>query len=219
MRDQRAELAEQILAETDEIKKAALVSDLAILDSSIETGKATRKAARKAARQNWEAEKGIAIAGVVFNTAVAAIKAFAMYGPPPSPGGIAASAAAITAGGVQAAMIATASPPQFHTGLDASTLGGLTAAFTRTPDERLATLTPDESVLNGRAGEALGAGGVSQLNATGQLGGGGGAVLAFEGRHIDELFTRTVARGGGARRMISTVARSRSVGQIPILQG
>lgn len=219
MKGQRRELAEQILAETDEVKKAALMADLVVLDSSLKRGKAVRKAARKAARDNWKSEKAIAISGVVFNTGVAALKAYAMYGPPPSPAGIAASAAAVTAGAVQVGMIATSPPPQFHAGLDASTLGGLTAAFTRTPDERLASLTPDESVLNGRAGEALGAGGVSQLNATGQLGGGGGAVLAFEGRHIDELFTRTVARGGGARRMISTVARSRSVGQIPILQG
>jgi hypothetical protein len=217
LRDERAALREQLVEEENEIERARIEARLNELDAELGAAKQSRKRRLKDARDAWKASKQLALSEVVFNTAAAVLQAYAMFGPPPSPIGIAASAAAGTAGAAQAALIATEKPPQFHTGID--DLLGPRPSFTRGPDERIAALTTGEAVLNARAADSLGRETVAELNRTG--GGGGGSVfeLSFEGRQIDTLVTRTLARGGRARRAISNLSRTRPVGQVPVYGG
>lgn len=56
-------------------------------------------------------QQGIALAQVGMDTATAIVKGIALFGPPPSPVGIAAIAAAAAIGGAQAIMIANQEPP------------------------------------------------------------------------------------------------------------
>lgn len=164
----------------------------------------------------WKAEKAAALSGVVFETAVAVMKAQAMFGPPPSPIGEAAKATAILSGMTQAAMIASEKPPQFHTGFAGA--GSTFPGFTRGPDERTAIIRSTEPVLTQRAGEALGRDRIRELNETGQMRGGGGAVfeLSFERRHIDAMVGRTVRAGGRLRRTIAEIGGAGPMGRAQV---
>lgn len=217
IRDERSSLRDQLLEEEDEIERARIEARLNELDADLNRSKEARKQAKRAALQSFREGRALALSGVGFNTAVAVLRAYAMFGPPPSPVGIASAVAAGAAGATQAALIATEKPPQFHTGLDASALGGLTPGFTRGPDERLATLTTAESVLNGRASDAVGPDAIRDLNQTGGAGLGGPVIeLNFERRHVDTMVARTLRGGGSARMAINRITRSRPAGQIAI---
>ena len=171
---------------------------------------------RKHFRLNaWKAEKAVALSGVVFETAVAVMKAQAMFGPPPSPIGEAAKATAILSGMTQAAMIASEKPPQFHTGFAGA--GSTFPGFTRGPDERTAIIRTTEPVLTQRAGEALGRDRIRELNQTGQMGGGGAVFeLSFERRHIDAMVGRTVRAGGRLRRTIAEIGGAGPIGRAQV---
>jgi hypothetical protein len=218
LKDERASLTQQLLDEENKIEAARIRARLAELDAEISAAKIARRSRRRSAKQAFAAQKAIAISEAVFNAAVATLKAYAMYGPPPSPPGIGAAAAAVAAGTLQAALIAAEKPPQFHTGID--NLLGPTAAFTGGPDERLARLTTGEAVLNARAADSIGRETVSQLNRTGGAGGGSPVFsISFEGRTMDSMIARTLGRGGRARSDIAKLTRTRPVGQIPIFRG
>ncbi len=198
LRDSRLDIIEQIKNTEDEAGKAALRVELDNINAGIQARRAEIRQRKKAAKALFIGEKAAAISGVVFNTAQAILKAFALFGPPPSPPGIASAALAGAAGAIQVGQIVSQKPPQFHT--------GFTAGFSAGPDERAAILTAGESVLASRATENLGRANVDSLNRTGEMpGGGGGLGLFFEGRQIDELVTRTINRGGTTRRMIRRI--------------
>ena len=82
----------------------------------------------------FRASQAASLAAVGIDTAAAITKGMAMFGPPPSPLGIAAIAAATLTGAASAATIATQSPPSFHTG---------------------GVLQPDERMIKARAGEGV----------------------------------------------------------------
>lgn len=214
IREERKELKAQLLEDISEEERAAIESQIARLDAELEAGKASRKEKKENALKAWKAGQGLALADVAFNTSAAVMKAFALFGPPPSPAGIASAAAAGTNAAVQTGLILSEKPPQFHDGFD-----GSFPVFTRGPDERSALLRNGEPVLNSRAADNLGRENIQRLNQTGDLGGGGGGGmigLYFDGRQFDELMTRTLDRGGRARRRIASPNRSRPSGQVSV---
>jgi hypothetical protein len=217
LRDERAALTEELLEAESTIEAARIQARLNELDVELETAKASRKRRRKDALNAWKASRQLSLAEVAFNTAAAAMMAYAMFGPPPSPIGLASAAAAVAAGTTQAALILTEKPPQFHTGTrSADSIG---ASFTRA-GEVLAALEPREAVLNSRAADALGRDNVDALNATGGVGSMQPVFeLSFEGRHVDTMVARTMRSGGRTRNAVSGIARTRPVGQIPVFGG
>lgn len=82
------------------------VTDLTTKDEE----EATRKKA-KFQRALFFVTKGAALAQTGINTAEAILKAYALFGPPPSPLGIAAAVTAISTGALQAGAIALKKPP------------------------------------------------------------------------------------------------------------
>ncbi len=181
----RGLLEENLSVEELERQKVELDATLALedaaLQASITAEKKKRRSTRQTALKAFKASKQLALSDVAFQTAAAAIKAWAMFGPPPSPLGIAAAATAVGGGAVQAGLIASQKPPQFHDGLD-----GSFPQVTGGPDERAATLRTGEGVLNARGAESLGRDNLRDLNATGAIDGGGWKVgLFFDGRMID----------------------------------
>jgi hypothetical protein len=214
LREERASLKEQLLEDIDEEERAMIQARLNELDAELEAGKEKRKDRRESAMAAWNAGRALAISDVIFQTSAAVMKAFALFGPPPSPVGIASAAAAGTAGAVQSALILSEKPPQFHDGFD-----GSFPVFTSGPDETNAVLRRSESVLNSRAADNVGRENIQRLNSTGDLGGagGGGRVgLFFDGRQIDEVLVRTLDRGGRARRRIGDLSGSRPSGQVSV---
>lgn len=148
-------------------------------DAVTETG---RRQARRAAIL----EKTAAIFSIGVNTAQAIMKGFAIFGPPPSPAGIAAAAAAGIAGGIQAAAVA-AQPVQFHTGTS----------------EVPALLTPREAVLTPRAADTLGRGTIDALNrGTGMHQGPAVAVVSLDGRALDRVVHLALRSDGRAGRLM-----------------
>jgi hypothetical protein len=73
------------------------------------------KKEREIRREQFERERRIKTLEILMNTATAITKAIAMFGPPPSPAGIAGIAAAGITGGLQLATVASAQP-QFGDG-------------------------------------------------------------------------------------------------------
>jgi hypothetical protein len=213
LRDERKSLKEQLLEDISEEERAMIQARLNELDAELEAGKEKRKDRKESAMAAWNAGRALAIADVVFNTSAAVMKAFALFGPPPSPVGVGAAAAAGTAGAVQSALILSEKPPQFHDGFD-----GSFPVFTSGPDETNAVLRRSESVLNSRAADNVGRENIQRLNSTGNFGGGagGGRVgLFFDGRQIDEVLVRTLDRGGRARRRIGDLS-GRPSGQVSV---
>lgn len=114
---------------------AAATLAQAVADSAEEGSQAQRNAAMFAFRANQAG----AIASIGINTAEAVSKAIAMFGPPPSPLGIAGIATAAALGLAQAAAVAAQAPPSFHTGGMISTN----------------PLAPDETMVRARKGEEI----------------------------------------------------------------
>lgn len=67
-------------------------------------------------RRQAQAEKNAALFQIAINTASAILKAFAQFGPPPSPVGIAAAGAALLTGGIEAAIVSARPLPGFKKG-------------------------------------------------------------------------------------------------------
>ena len=214
IRDERKDLKQQLLEDISEEERATIEARLNELDAELEAGKERRKERKESAMAAWNAGRALALADVVFNTSAAVMKAFAIFGPPPSPVGIASAAAAGTNAAVQTGLILSEKPPQFHDGFD-----GSFPVFTSGPDETNAVLRRSESVLNSRAADNVGRENIQRLNSTGNFGGagGGGRVgLFFDGRQIDEVLVRTLDRGGRARRRIGELSGSRPSGQVSV---
>jgi hypothetical protein len=119
---------------TSAINAAAQIAQ-AVANGAAEGSKAQKDAALVAFR----IQQAAGIGQVAMDTAGAVTKAMALFGPPPSPAGIAAIAAASAIGLAQAALVAAQPPPSFHTGGMIST----------------APLAPDETMIRARKGEEI----------------------------------------------------------------
>ena len=210
IKDERAELVDRILDEEDQITRAKLEAELKRLEAGLRNAKTLRRQRRQDAQAAFRGEQAAALASVGFNTAASVLKAYAMFGPPPSPAGIASSIAAAAAGAAQAAIVATQQAPQYHTGAD------YVASFTRAGEVR-ASLTPGEAVLNARAADNLGRDTIQAANDTGAAPGSPVFVLDFERRHVDTMVSKTLQGGGSMRTSINKIARSRPAGQVSIM--
>lgn len=157
-----------------------------VVDGVVALNAALGGEGKKAARRAALIEKAQAIFSIGVNTAQAIMKGFAIFGPPPSPAGIAAAAAAGVAGGIQAGAVA-AQPVTFHTGTS----------------EVPALLTPREAVLTPRAADNIGRGTIDALNRglTPQQG-PVMAVLNWNGRAADRVLADVLRSDGRARREV-----------------
>lgn len=140
--------AKQAVIKTEEAIKAAVEESAEAEEeravNAIDFASQQLSALAGAAFSAFEATKGTAIGEALINTALAITKAFAMFGPPPSPVGILAAANAAAIGAIQIGVISAQKPPSFHIGgvvpEDAPRLPG------GGPRDRLAIVEPGERI-------------------------------------------------------------------------
>lgn len=151
LRRKRRAVADEMSETTNEQRKAELKAQLETLKGDIDTRKKRARNQRSEARRLFKGQKRIAQAEVAFNTAAAIIKAFAMFGPPPSPVGIAAAATAGASGLAQSLRIRNQRPPTFAGGgmVEAPRLPG-------SPDHVVVGIDKREAVLRRSAVDRLG---------------------------------------------------------------
>ena len=214
----RAELEQAISESTSKRQRQALRGELRGIKRQERAEGAAREQAASRSLKAWRGQQQAAAAQAAFQGGVAAIKAFALFGPPPSPPGIAAAAAAVALTAAQISMIASEKPPQFHTGFSGQ--GATFPSFTAGPDERAVIVRSTEPVLNQRAGDELGRENIAELNRTGTLpaGGGGGGImeLNFERRQIGAMVGGTVRAGGRLRTLLARVGGAGPAGRRPV---
>jgi hypothetical protein len=166
-----------------------------VLDGRIQALSQGNKQERQAARQLAIFQREIATFGIAASTAQAVIKAFALFGPPPSPVGIAAAAAAVTAGGVQAAAVLSQPLPSAFTGLDRVRTGA--------GGEALHVLHQNEAVVPSDVTAALGPSATRDLvEGRGVQGGGGGGDVVLDGEVVGRVLARKIAAGGALSRAV-----------------
>lgn len=181
--------------------EAAANHDAAKRQRQINDAKERIKTQRQDLREAAKLAKAAALLEVAISTSAAILRGFAMFGPPPSPVGIAAAAAATAAGVVQAGAIRREPLPKAHSG-----------EFIQ-PDEQLRTVRAGEAILNQRAAADLGgAAGVRSLNS----GAGAGPIVVqtvVDGRIVAEALGRQLARRQGTADSIIRQG-SRPLGQL-----
>jgi len=101
-------------------------------------------------------QQGVDLAQVGMDTATAIVKGFALFGPPPSPAGIAAALAATSIGGAQALEVSSAKPPSVS----------VSDAYIPAGGPRTITMAPGDEASITRSG---------QLGQTSRLNGGNDA--------------------------------------------
>jgi hypothetical protein len=188
LRDQNAK-EEQDAARERTLTQLSVASQLVdsahdLASARIESMGDVQAAGKSEAKRMFKIQKALAMVGVALDGAQAVIKAFAQFGPPPSPLGIAAAAAAGIATTASLATIA-AQQPEFP-------MGGIVPSI----DHRLIAAQPGEAVLNRAAVDRLGPSGVDALN-------NGHAAPAqivitqqYEHRVFDVFVSDNLAEGG-----------------------
>ena len=172
-RNDSAALAKSLIQTGDMLTQARLEN----IDTTTEAGKTE-------ASRMFATQKGLAIVTALIDGALATSKAFAQFGPPPSPAGIAAAAAAAAQTSAAVALIA-AQKPEFP-------MGGIVPSM----DHRLISAQPGEAVLNRQAVDRLGPSGIDALN-NGR--GGVGEVVVinrYEHRVFSAFMADHLAQGG-----------------------
>lgn len=156
--DQRQRQHEQEMARIERERQAKIDNVQAILtfaQQGLEVVsmviQAVSERGGKAAKRAAKFAKLAAIADIGIKTAQAVMTAFAQFGPPPSPAGIAGAAIATATGIAQAGIVAATELPTYH-------VGGVK------PGETLSRHLPGEGVLNATATRQLGTDGVRDLN-------------------------------------------------------
>lgn len=196
----RAAAQEQLDADAKAYNEAEAL-EAALQGRKIENTKTRMEDQRKSARQAAKAAKQAALLGVAVNTSAAILQAFALFGPPPSPAGIAGAASATAAGIFQAAAIRRQKLPTAHSG-----------EFIQ-PDETIRKVRSGEAVLNQRAAADLGGRqGIDALN----RGSGTGSIViqsVVDGRIVSEAVARQLARRSGTIDQIMRQGR-RPLGQL-----
>ncbi len=215
----RGELEQAIAEATSKRQRQALRGELRGVRRAEQAEAVAREQAAARSLAAWRGQQQAAAAEATFQGGVAAIKAYALFGPPPSPAGIAASAAALALTAAQVGLISSEKPPQFHTGFSGQ--GATFPSFSAGPDERSVVVRSTEPVLNQRAGDELGRENIAELNRTGTLPAGGGAgggimELNFERRQIGALVGGTVRAGGRLRTLIARVGGAGPAGRRPV---
>ena len=165
---------------------AAATLAQAVADSAEEGSAAQQAAAIAAFRLNQAGSIGT----IAINTAEAITKAIALFGPPPSPAGVAGIAFASAIGLAQAAAVAAQAPPSFHT-------GGVIASN---------PLAPDETMIVARKGEEV---------RTRQEQGGGANVtvqMVYQHRIFDSFVMDNMRQAGSPLRREIHKASGRRVG-------
>lgn len=165
-RNDSAALAKSLIQTGDMLTQARLEN----IDTTTEAGKTE-------ASRMFATQKGLAIVTALIDGALATSKAFAQFGPPPSPAGIAAAAAAAAQTSAAVALIA-AQKPEFP-------MGGIVPSM----DHRLISAQPGEAVLNRQAVDRLGPSGVDALN----NGRGGVGEVVVINRYEHRVFSAFVA--------------------------
>jgi len=172
-RNDSAALAKSLIQTGDMLTQARLEN----IDTTTEAGKTE-------ASRMFATQKGLAIVTALIDGALATSKAFAQFGPPPSPAGIAAAAAAAAQTSAAVALIA-AQQPEFP-------MGGIVPSM----DHRLISAQPGEAVLNRQAVNRLGPSGIDALN-NGRAGVGEVVVInRYEHRIFDAFMADHLAQGG-----------------------
>jgi len=147
---------------------------------------------KAAAMDAYTIEKAAAIAQAGINTGAAVMKGIAMFGPPPSPAGIAAIAAAALTGGIQIAKIASTPAPKFH-------VGGMVGSD---PSERQAVVRAGEYVTD--QAQVANLGGREAIDqARGRAVGAGTTIILenqIRGRTQDRVFHQLESSGGAVTR-------------------
>ena len=133
---------------------------------------------RKGAKKAFETSQALSRAEVIGNTAASVIKAFALFGPPPSPAGIASAASAATLGAFQLAAVGRAKPPEFAGG------GVIGRALGGAPDHVTIQADPREGIVSPRGMAGLGSDGLDALNAGGGLAGALNITLQLDGQTL-----------------------------------
>jgi len=177
----------QRLEEIDErlaVANTAVATADMVAQNRLDNMDKTTEAGRAGAERMFRIQKAIAMVGVLIDGAAATVKAFAQFGPPPSPVGIAAAIAAGAATTASLAMIA-AQKPEFP-------MGGIVPSI----DHQLISAQPGEAVLNRQAVDRLGPSGIDALN-NGR--GGIGEVVVinrYEHRVFSAFLADHLAQGG-----------------------
>ena len=178
------EASEARRSETIAVAQSLIQTSDQLMQSRIDNMDKTTDAGRAEAERMFRIQKALAIVGVLIDGAAATVKAFAQFGPPPSPVGIAAAVAAGAATTASLAMIA-AQKPEFP-------MGGIVPSI----DHQLISAQPGEAVLNRQAVNRLGPSGIDALN-NGR--GGIGEVVVinrYEHRIFDAFMADHLAQGG-----------------------
>jgi len=159
-----------------------------VADNATAEAERGSKAKQKAVLIAFKAEKAAALTTAAINTALAVQKAIAMFGPPPSPFGIAGIATALTIGATQIGAIAATAPPTFHTG------GVIQEAK---PGEVDIRALPGEAVLPRDVVAANGGPGEVMQRARSGFGGGAVSVdLKLRHRSLDRITAEVMGAGG-----------------------
>jgi hypothetical protein len=177
----------QRLQEIDErlaVANTAVATADMVAQNRLDNMDKTTDAGRAGAERMFRIQKALAMVGVLIDGAAATVKAFAQFGPPPSPVGIAAAVAAGAATTASLAMIA-AQKPEFP-------MGGIVPSI----DHQLISAQPGEAVLNRQAVNRLGPSGIDALN--NGRGGVGEVVVVnrYEHRMFDAFMADHLAQGG-----------------------
>lgn len=172
----------------EQARIAEIQSSLELLEARKKANREELKDSRQRARDIAKQQRVSALFNVGVNTAAAIAMAFAMFGPPPSPAGIAAAGAATANGILQAGLIAAKPLPTFFGG---------TASMPGKAGEVQATLHSGEAVLTSAAARDLGPTIIDALNAglrpLSALGGSGDVIL--DGYAVGKVLARNARQG------------------------
>lgn len=189
------------IAQVEELRRARLAAMQDYLTSGISAAATLAQAISDGAKEGSDAQKEAAmiafrlnqagsIATIGINTAEAITKAIALFGPPPSPAGIAGITLASAIGIAQAAAVAAQPPPTFHT-------GGVIASN---------PLAPDETMIVARKGE--------EVRTRQDQGGGAPLVvqMVYQHRIFDSFIADNMKQAGSPLRREVHRASGRRVG-------
>jgi len=162
-----------------------------LMEAQIASQDTTTDAGLAAAKKAYGLQKSMAVVQAMIDGALAAQKAIALFGPPPSPAGIAGLAMAAAQTAATMATISMQPAPSFP-------MGGLIPA-----DHGMVGVSPGEAILNRGAVEQLGPQGVDELNRGRRTGPEVVVVNRYEHRIFDAFVADSLATDGPLRRAIT----------------
>lgn len=207
LRERDREYSNTIRADQDSLAARAARINRNEVQDKIRTERTKLAEARKAARNAAIAQRAGALFGVGVDTVAAVMKSYAMFGM--TPVGIAAAGAAGLAGAASAATILAEPLPSFFRGGGRSTAASV--GMESSDGSYVASLHPNERVLNSRAAQAMGDEVVNALNEglaplQAMQGGGGGDV--YLGAHrVGRVVSGQMRRAGSLSKAAADAGR------------